>query len=221
MRSATCARCGQEVRHGIRNGITAWLHREDVDHIAILGQPVTPEMLAEIDRQNREVIRTYEDGTEYTTAEHDILKDKDVDRRRARMAELRGEPLQTEHFIPPIEVPCHPVDPDSFPARSGIRQVISLVAKTEGWELRRLTHARGPYIGANGECLSVSDTIVLGASRPARCWAGGFDVGTRIAVASWRDGKFDHAFIGTIRDGALNPQLVDATTMKRWIKGIA
>lgn len=95
-----------------------------------------------------------------------------------------------------------------------MRQIANLLIKTEDWELRRLTHARGPYLGQGGECLSVSDTIVIGGQRRV-------DDGTQVAVASWRDGKFDHAYIGTIQDGHLNPRRVDATTMKNWIKGIA
>lgn len=213
-RPETCSRCGQEVRYGTRAGVTGWLHRGKVDHLPIFGQVFTPEMAAEVEHQRRNVIRFFDDGTSYTTAEYDIEKDKDVARRRARLAELRGEPLQTEHIIPPVEVPCHPLEVDDLPPRSGMRQVANLVIKTEGWELRRLTHARGPYMGQNGECLSISDTIVLGA----RC---AVDDGTRIAVVSWRDGKFDHAYIGTIQDGHLNPRKVDATTMKNWIKGIA
>lgn len=213
-KAETCSRCGQEVRYGTRHGVTGWLHREDVDHIAILGQIFTPEMAAEVERQRNVVVRHFDDGTSYTTAEYDIEKDRVVDRRRARLAELRGEALQTEHEIPPVEIPCHPLEVEDLPPRSGMRQVANLLLKTDGWELRRLTHARGPYIGQSGECLSISDTIVIGG----RCKV---DDGTRIAVASWRDGKFDHAFIGTIRGGTLDPRLVDATTMKDWIKGIA
>lgn len=115
--------------------------------------------------------------------------------------------------LPPVEVWCHPVEPDTFAPRSGIRQVVNLVDKTEGWERYRLTHARGPYTGAKGELLSISDTIVLGARNVL------LDGTVRVAVASWRDGKFDFAFVGLIQGGRLTPYKVDATTMKNWIKG--
>lgn len=115
--------------------------------------------------------------------------------------------------LPPVEIWCHPVEPDTFEPRSGIKQVINLVEKTDGWERYRLTHARGPYAGSKGQCLSISDTIVLGARNVL------VDGTVRVAVASWRDGKFDFAFIGLIQGGHLTPHKVDATTMKNWIKG--
>lgn len=219
MRSETCSRCSQEVRFGTRGTTTGWLHREDVDHIAILGRIATPEDLAEIDRQDREVVRYDNDGMAYTTAEFDILKDKDVDRRRRRLAELKGEDPDYVEPLPPVEVQAHDVDPTDFPPRSGIRQVINLVhgkgkTRVDGWELISVRHARGPYVGADGSVLSISDTHVVKARGPRE-----LDGGLPIAVASWRDGKFDFAFIGTIKDNRLDPHKVDATTMKNWIKG--
>lgn len=116
--------------------------------------------------------------------------------------------------IPPVEIPCHPVDPASFAPRSGIRQVINLLAK-HGWELRSITHARGPYIGSSGEMLSMSDTIVIRSRGPVR-----LDDTRRIAVASWRDGAFDFSFIGTIKGGLCRPFSANSSEMKDWIKGI-
>lgn len=128
-----------------------------------------------------------------------------------------GDPKDDEEApvgeIPPVEVWCHPIEPDAFEPRSGIKQVINLVEKTAGWERYRLTHARGPYTGAKGQCLSVSDTVVLGARNVL------LDGSVRVAVASWRDGKFDFAFVGLIQGGRLTPHKVDATTLKNWIKG--
>lgn len=43
MKSATCAKCGEEVRHGYRNGHLAWLHREAKDHLPMFGRLTTPE----------------------------------------------------------------------------------------------------------------------------------------------------------------------------------
>lgn len=117
--------------------------------------------------------------------------------------------------IPDPEIPCHPVSVEDFPPRSGIRTTVSAVLKN-GWELRRLTHTRGPYVGAKGDVLSISDVVVMGARQPP-----GLDGESRVAVGSWRDGKFDFGYIGTLRDGQLSPVKVDATTMKNWIKGNA
>lgn len=116
--------------------------------------------------------------------------------------------------IPPVEVPCHPVEPDTLPPRSGLRQVINLAAR-QGWERKRLTHARGPYMGGRNQVLSISDSVVLEVHAPRE-----LDGSYRWAVASWRDSKFDFAFIGTARRGArLEIHGVDATTLKNWIKG--
>lgn len=138
----------------------------------------------------------------------------------------------TPEPIPPVEVCAHDVDPTDFAPTSGIRQIANLVsgatrvtpagksstskkhpAMAEGWELVNLHHARGPYMGSKGECLSISDTHVL------RARAVRLDGTVDIAVASWRDGKFDFAYIGTIRDGNLSPHRVSSDDLKGWIKG--
>lgn len=213
----TCGRCGEEVRYGTRGSTTGWLHRTDVGHQAILGRPASPEDLAEIERQldlPRE--RTRADGTveAYTTRQNDLERYRKNKKFREAEERETQDDIEVEP-LPPPEVPCEPIGVDSFAPRSGIRQVINLVAK-QGWELRRLTRARGPYVGADGSLLSISDTVVLGARGPS-----GFDGTTRVAVASWRDGKFDFAFTGTLKDGRLSTTKADATTMKNWIKGIA
>lgn len=224
----SCGRCGEEVRHGVRAGVTGWWHRENVDHHPIFGRMMTEADLAETERQLdlprvRVVTRskkvgdetvTWEEEEAYTTREHDLARYRKS--RKFRDAEAQDADEDDDEPIaplPPIETLGHPVDPDSFAPRSGIRQVVNLVEKTEGWERHRLTHARGPYVGSSGECLSVSDTIVLGARNVL------LDGSVRVAVASWRDGKFDFAFIGILKDHRLNPVRVDATTMKNWIKG--
>lgn len=38
----TCARCGQEVRFGVRDGVETWWHREHVDHNPIFGNATVP-----------------------------------------------------------------------------------------------------------------------------------------------------------------------------------
>jgi len=127
---------------------------------------------------------------------------------------IQVEDEEADQGVPEIEIPCHPIDPSELPPRSGLRQVANLVEK-QGWELRRLTHVRGPYVGAKDKVLSISDVIVLGARGPAR-----LDGTVPVVVGSWRDGKFDFGYIGVIQDGRLSPRKVDATSMKNWIKGI-
>jgi hypothetical protein len=111
--------------------------------------------------------------------------------------------------IPPIEIACHAVEPKDEIVPGGVRTITNLLAK-RGWELRRLTHARGPYIGAKGEALSISDTIVLGAVGPRS-----LDGKVLRAVASWRDGKFDFAYAL----GGDSMTKVNATELRNFIKG--
>lgn len=209
---AQCSVCGQEVRRGHRDGVEGWWHRENVDHTVIHGHRMTYTDAEEVRRQREDVVRYLEDGTAYTTAEYEISKDKDATRRRARLAALRGEEVKGADPIPPVEIPKHTVEVESLPPRSGMRQIANLVLKTDGWELRRLTAARGPYVGGDGSVLSISDSLVLGARGPE------LDGGVVIAVASWRDGKFDHAYAGVLKDGVAKVDPVNATELKTWIK---
>lgn len=114
--------------------------------------------------------------------------------------------------LPPVEVVSTPVDPKDERVPGGVRTITNLLPKHD-WELVRLTYARGPYVGGKGKVLSISDTILLKAR--------GQEVdGTRpIAVASWRDGKFDFAYIGEIKASTIRPRPANATDMKNWIKG--
>lgn len=229
MMTETCGACGQEVRLGSRpdNSPRRWLHREDVDHDAVLGRPMTEADLAEVERQldlprTRPVVK---DGVEveetYTVRELDLARWRKSEKFRAmEAAEAALHPDEVEEeeeveTLPPVEVYAHDADPADFAPRSGIKQVINLIGKTPGWELVNIRHARGPYIGASGQCLSISDTHVVRGRAPQ------LDGTVRVAVASWRDGAFDFAFIGTIKDGHLSTSKVDATTMKNWIKGKA
>lgn len=217
-KSETCSRCGEEVRWGWRDGQEAYWHREQVDHVPIFGRYMTPEEVAENTRRYREEVFYLEDGTPYTAAQADASKFKDTEQRRRALAELAGEDPDYIAPTPPVEILGHAVQPDSFPPRSGIRQVINLVEK-KGWYLARLTKSRGPYLGADGSVLSISDCVVLGAvSGPPLCWRAGLDSKDRFAVGSWRDGKFDFAYIGVIGRA---PTKVDSPTLKKWIKGIA
>lgn len=219
-----CGSCREEIRFGHRNGQAGWWHRLDVDHHAVLGQPHTADWAAEIERQLDLPRTRMAPGVSahcptyqglwpeevYTTREHDLARyRKKKSFREAEAREADDDELVFE--LPPVEIPCHPIDPAEFAPRSGIRQIVNLVFKS-GWELVRLTHARGPYVGSKGELLSISDTIVLGARMQV------LDGSTHVAVASWRDGKFDFAFIGTIRNCHLSTRKVNATEMKDWIK---
>jgi hypothetical protein len=69
----------------------------------------------------------------------------------------------------------------------GARIFINLAAKV-GWAITRLTYARGPYLGAKGKSLGVSDSVVLHLRGPV------VDGAPLQAVGSWRDGKSDFAY---------------------------
>lgn len=228
MKSERCGLCGEEVRYGARDGEWGWLHRGPVDHRTELGTVFTAEMRAEVERQmdlprTRTVNRskmvngdkiTWTEEENYTTRGLDLARHRKSKKFREMEALDGDDDDEVEVTVfPPVEIPGHTVEPDSFAPRSGIRQVINLLPK-HGWELRRLTRSRGPYAGSRGEVLSISDSIVLGASKPVE-----LDGSRHIAVASWRDGKFDFAYVGVVRSGALSPRRVNATEMKDWIKG--
>lgn len=236
MRSETCSRCGEEVRYGKRGTLRGWLHREEVDHAPILGTIVTPEQIAENDRQQhlprtRMVTKskgkgdkkiTWEEEEAYTTAELDLERYRKQKKfREAEERELEfdddGDPETTDDIeveqYPEPEVRSTPVAVDEFPPRSGIRQVANLIPR-QGWEIVRFTKARGPYLGATGKVLSTSDSVVLGARGPVQ-----LDGTRRVAVASWRDGGFDSAYIGTLEDGRLTTTGVNSAGLKAWIKG--
>lgn len=207
-----CSACGEEIRLGYRDGVKNFWHRESVDHAPIHGHRLTYAEVAENEQVRREHIWHDDDGNPYTTAEYEIKKDPDKDRRRRRLAELKGVDPDYVEPIPEPEMRATPVEVDSLPPRSGMRQIANLVLKTDGWELRRLTAARGPYVGSDGSVLSISDSLVLGAVGPE------LDGGRVIAVASWRDGKFDHAYAGRLSDGVAKVNPVNATELKAWIK---
>jgi hypothetical protein len=211
VRSAVCGRCGGEVRYGTRGTTTGWLHRVDGDHQAILGRPLTADDLAEIERQQH-VVRYYDDGKPYTTAEHDILRDKDTARRKVRLAALHGVDPDYVEPLPEPEVRRTDVEVDELPPRSGMRQIANLLMNSPDWGLRRLTRARGPYVGADGSVLSISDSLVIGGRGPE------VDGGVAVAVGSWRDGKFDSAYAGILRGRRFEVHPVNATELKSWIK---
>jgi len=220
-----CGSCGEEVRFGSRNGLTAWWHREDVDHHAVLGQPHTAEMQAEIERQldlprTRTVTRSKKvKGETISWTEEEIYTVRQLDLERYRKSKKFRDMEALEHAdeddddpvapLPPVEIPRHDVEVADLPPRSGMRQIANLILKTEGWELRRVTAARGPYTGSRGELLSISDSLVIG---------GVYNVDTtkRWVVGSWRDGKFDFAYAGT---GNRLHRKINATEMKDWIRG--
>lgn len=229
----TCSKCGQEVRYGKRDGITGWLHREAVDHMPMFGRLWTPEdsarQDAELDRLRCRPVGTFDEEKQVQPIEF----------YTSRGYGLKGDALkayQAEHHpedkvLPPVEVFSHPITPDDPLVPQGARLLAELVTgvtrvtpkgksskspkhppMAPGWELRRLTHARGPYVGANGECLSISDTIVLGARQ------SGLDDGYRIAVASWRDGSFDFAYTGVVKGGIVATTAANSNALKAWIK---
>lgn len=132
-----------------------------------------------------------------------------------------GFPVIKPEHEPPPEIPApevlaEPVEASSFPPRSGIRQVINLINKTQGWTLYRLTHSRGPRLGAKGDVLSISDTIVVGGREDP-----GLDGSVRFAIGLWVDGDFARGYTFTVRPPSRNiwPDMVNSTDLKAWIKG--
>lgn len=202
----TFADCGQEVRYGWREGPNRedWWHREDVDHPAKLGQLVTPEMLEEYEHQkDLPRIRIDEKTGEqivYTTREYDLARMSKAARDRA--AE-EADPDDEEELQPLEPVEIHTINlphkgrvfvgcPDGSVAQAavpgGVRTLINAGAKV-GWVVRRLTYSRGPYLGAKGSSLGISDMVVLVMEGPV------LDSERTLAIGSWRDGGSDWAWL--------------------------
>lgn len=199
-RPQTCSKCGQEVRYGKRDSVTGWLHRDpDADHMPLFGSPLwTPALQEKIEASLAEMAARGKADKKTETVEPEEAPDVWAE-------------------VPEPEVACHPIEVSDLRPRSGILQIANLILgknkdKVKGWEIRRLTHCRGPYVGARGQVLSVSDCIVLGARGPR------VDAGVRVAVASWRDGDFDFAYIGILKDGVVTTQPANSTALKAWIK---
>lgn len=195
----TCAFCGEEVRWGWRHGRLAWLHREDVDHDVKFGNYLKPGEWDEITARLAE-------GLKFRTK-----------RTNDGQEEAREE---TSHELEPIEVRSVPMPhkgrmfvgcSDGSVAVAtvpgGTRTLLNLAAK-QGWEVLRLTYSRGPYLGALGGSLGVSDSVL--------CILGGpvVDGGRLWAVASWRDGEADWAM--QITKG--HSTLVGMKALTTWIK---
>lgn len=220
-RPETCSICGEEVRWGWRPGLTSpqgpgsgfWMHREDVDHTPILGRIMTPEDIAEQERQldlprERHIycdppfpliyrIETYT-VRELELAKH--RKDKRFQAMEAAKAVLHPDEDDDDeeegHELEPIEIHSTPMPTQGalqvggreIPVPGGVRIFINLLDKIEGWEVERLTYARGPYLSAKGKSLGVSDSVVLRLRGPL------VDGRHLWAVASWRDGKSQFAY---------------------------
>ena len=166
----------------------------------MLGQPITAEMAARTEVQ-RHTPWALPDGTMTTTAEHDARKIKDATKRKAALDALApGDEEDGSDDIEPIEVLSTPIPQKgrlfigcadgsvALAATPGGARTVLNLANRIGWEVVRLTYARGPYIGSSGKSLGVSDSVVL----LVRCVKVD---GTVIAgVASWRDGKSDLAW---------------------------
>lgn len=94
------------------------------------------------------------------------------------------EDFEEKEEIPEPEVRATPKSIEDLPARSGMRQIANLIAKQAHWEDPIITYARGPYLSAKGEMLSISDSILIRA----------VDKSGRRVVAFWRDASFDFAY---------------------------
>lgn len=190
-RPQRCARCGEEVRYGRRGDLTGYLHRDDADHFAAFGVVLTPEVW---------------DGAMAA------IRTRLTERKGTKSDEDDDTEAEQWDTVPEPEIRAVEVDPDSFPDRSGIKQIINLLVKTPGWEITSISHARGPYVGARGQVLSISDhhkVSALGAE---------VDSGRRFVVASWRDLKFDAGYIGVTKDRVVHPNAANSTALKAWIK---
>jgi hypothetical protein len=176
------------------------MHREPTDHQVALGNLFTDADKAEAERQRHlPRVRIDKDGNEehYTTAELE---------HRALKKSIRED---EDDYVPPSPEPieCYATEINhkgttdvtivdgsvrQVTTPGGARTILNLAAKV-GWEVLRLSYSRGPYIGARGESLGVSDILILVVRAPI------VDGIVNGGVASWRDDKSDWAWL--VSDG--------------------
>lgn len=209
------------------------MHRDpDADHHVSLGYIQTDEDRAEIERQydlpRERFVKHDPEGFPllfeidvYTTREHDLARyEKDKKYKQAQAAEAALNDEEEEGHEPePIEVYATPMPlkgalrvetPHGFrevPVPGGVRTIINRATEL-GWEIQRLTYARGPYLGANGKSLGVSDTVVLRVRGPV---VDGHHV---YGLGSWRDGKSDWAW--AVQNKTISS--VGARALVAWMK---
>jgi len=175
------------------------MHRDqadDLDHAVILGTPWTPELQAKIDAS---LAAMAERGS--------------ADTKKKQEKETEPEEKDEWDTVPPPEIPVHPVDIDSFPPRSGIRQMFNVADRHPEWEVRSLTACRGPFVGSSGRVLSISDSVLMKMRGPM------VDTGRQVAVAFWRDGKFNFAWTGILRGDVVATQPANSEGLKAFIRG--
>lgn len=195
-RPQTCSKCGEEVRYGVRGGVRGWLHRDEKDHLALFGTLWTPEDQARVEASLAEMAsRGKADKKTETLPSDDDDDGSDV-----------------WDTIPEPEVRCTPVPIEDLRPRSGILQMVNLIVKTDGWDLKAITRARGPWVGARGQVLSISDHHKVSALGPK------VDNGQRFVVACWRDMKFESGYVGLIREGKVYPETLNSNDIKKFIK---
>lgn len=228
--SETCSLCGQEVRWGWREDREAYWHRDAADHQPVFGRIFTAEDKAEVERQ-LDLVRERHVPTEtgfpllfevetYTAREYEEQRYMRNKKYRERQEAERDETEEDEEagsdLLEPVEVQSTDmphkgvleVGGREVPVPGGVRTVLNLAAK-QGWAVEKLTYSRGPYLGANGKSLGVSDCVVLRLRGPV------VDGAQLRAVASWRDGKADRAWR---LDGRTTPRLENMTALKTLIK---
>lgn len=210
-----CGRCGEEVRKGWRNGVEAWWHRDDVDHVAVLGRPFTAADKAEVERQlDLPRVRLDKDGNEevYTARELQVKAMNKAARDRLAEQGLDDEEIDAlqQVEIPEPEVRKTPIERADERCPQGARNLMNAAAKA-GWEVRRLTYSRGPWLGSKGNVLSISDLVACGV----------VDSDRRYGVASWRDGKVVSAWYGEREGDRVPMALTTITDLKKRMKGDA
>jgi hypothetical protein len=210
-----CGRCGEEVRKGWRDGVEAWWHRDHVDHVAVLGRPFTAADKAEVERQlDLPRVRTNKDGEEehYTARELQVKAMNKAARDRLLEEGLDEEEIAAiqQVEIPEPEVRKTPIERADERCPQGARNLMNAASKAE-WEVRRLTYSRGPWLGAKGNVLSISDMVVCGV----------VDSDRRYGVASWRDGKVVSAWYGEREGDRVPMALTTITDLKKRMKGDA
>lgn len=211
----TCSKCGEEVRWGRRHDQLAYWHREDKDHFPLFGKLLQPGEWEQIAARHHSRGGHDRDGNEVETAPAE-LEPVEVPCTPLPLAGKRSVHQVVDDLGETLEVREERVEiaGRTVVIPGGARALVNQVQKADGWELRRFTYARGPFVSAKSQSLGVSDSFVVGFAAPVvdgRRWYG---------VASWRtpDGGDPQVLFGWRITPARTVDPIGVAALKTWIK---
>lgn len=209
------------------------MHKWPADHKPVFGRIFATDGIEKVARQKslprERFVKMNPDGfpllfeiETYTVAGLERAALASTEKGRERL-ELEDDGIE-EHDLEPIEVRCTPLNlkgptvvyavdgrERTTQIPGGARTFVNLAAKLD-WEVVRMTYSRGPYLGARGGSLGVSDLVTMIVRGPKVDGA----IEPVYGVASWRDAKSQWAW----RVENRTPEAVGARALAAWMKEV-